>query len=362
MVSADSFTGRGARHMRLQQGGFDHETIGGFSRTVTEIQWLLLVLVLFYLVVPADISADENAVIAGSVVFAAFVLIFQVLGARGWRGAWKLAVETWAMIVFITWVMWFTGKGASPLFHLYLLAVITSALTLGKVTTLLEVALISVFYVFVQYHGLNSAIQLGAAASDLMLRLSPLWLAAYLTAMLRTDIDSATNKIKELSEIDEMTGLYNMRAFKRRLRDESERAQRYNRKFAIMMVDADNLKGINDKLGHEAGNDLIRLVADSIRDTLRSNDIIARYGGDEFVAMLIEIDARTAGVIGERIRAKVAADKIATETGDVGASVSIGVGAYPEHGGDVDRVMECADKALYVSKQGGRNRVTVFAV
>jgi diguanylate cyclase (GGDEF)-like protein len=128
-----------------------------------------------------------------------------------------------------------------------------------------------------------------------------------------------------------------------------------------MMVDADNLKTANDTHGHDVGDQLIRHVASCIADQLRSTDVVARYGGDEFVCLLPHTDGAGAALVAERIRQRVAARTIRAGPTDIATSVSIGIAASPEHGTEFDTLVKNADLALYVSKSQGRNRVVLFS-
>src|SRR5215212_4260253 len=136
----------------------EHEELRGISRTVAEIHWLLLVLVLVYELfggVREDAEAGA-AVTAGLFFYAALVMSFRYANFYRRETRWKIAIETWGMIAFVTWVLWYTDALASPLLNAYLLPVITSALTLGKVTTLVNVGVIAACYVFL---GGNDAAQ-----------------------------------------------------------------------------------------------------------------------------------------------------------------------------------------------------------
>ena len=126
----------------------EEEELRGISRTVAEIHWLLLILVLLYVIFGESDKFAETAVMAASFFYAAFIMAFRYANFYKTESRWKVALETWAMVGYITWVCFYTGALASPLLNTYLLPVITAALTLGKVTTLIEVALIAACQVF----------------------------------------------------------------------------------------------------------------------------------------------------------------------------------------------------------------------
>ena len=336
------------------------EELRGISRTVAEIEWLLLILVLLYLAFGGPAKDDEVAISAAAFVYAAFVMSFRYANFYKSESRWKIAIETWAMIVFITWSLWFTGKLASPLLNTYMLAVITSALTLGKVTTLIEVVLIAACHVLLADADQAQILFTLKGVGGLAAQLAPVLLVAYVTTMFSADIRFGLNKAKLLSETDELTRLYNMRGFAIVAGRLFGQAQRYTRPASLLMVDSDNLKVVNDNHGHEAGNQLLRQLARCIQDELRYTDVPARYGGDEFVVLLPETPPEGAKDVAERIRDAMAAKPLVFDGKHVLSTVSIGVASYPRDGQSMDAIIGRADRALYKAKSTGRNRVVDF--
>jgi diguanylate cyclase (GGDEF)-like protein len=342
------------------------DELRGFSRTVAEIEWLLLILVMLYQVVLVPEPEASAALSMAMFFFAAFVLAFRYANFYRDETHWKIAFETWVMIVFITWVLLYTGGSASPLRDLYLLVIITSALTLGKVATLLEMGLIAACYAWLGHlSGENFVFSLQYGAI-LAAQLAPMLLVAYITTMLASDIRRAFGHIKVLSETDELTGVLNMRAFTVGADQIFTQSERYARPFSILMIDSDSLKSVNDTLGHEAGNRLLKLTVQCIESALRKNpvrppDMVARYGGDEFVVLLPETPASGALGVAERIRKSVEAQPIRSRDQVVVATVSIGIACYPTNGADFETVLEKADQAMYASKAAGKNRITMFS-
>jgi diguanylate cyclase (GGDEF)-like protein len=338
----------------------EQEELRGISRTVAEIEWLLLVLVLVYVVFGRSIPDIEPALSMALFFYAAFVMSFRYTNFYKRETRWKIAVETLAMIVFITWALWFTGGLASPLLNAYLLVVIASALTLGKTLTLAQVALIGACYLFLDWQvgGRNMA-QLsfwGGFAAEL----APVVLVAYITTMFSADIRYGLNRAKLLSETDELTGLYNMRGFVVIANRLFAQAQRYEREASFLMVDSDSLKHVNDTHGHEAGNRLLQHLVKAMQGHLRATDVPARYGGDEFVIMLPDTPARGALEVAERIRNAVESSPFANDAGRVACTVSIGVATFPRDGRSLEALLARADRALYRAKESGRNRVAEF--
>ncbi|HEX4744346.1 MAG TPA: GAF domain-containing protein, partial [Candidatus Limnocylindria bacterium] len=163
----------------------------------------------------------------------------------------------------------------------------------------------------------------------------------------------AFEEATRLSITDELTGFFNSRYLNARLQEEIARAMRYGHELALVLIDSDALKRVNDQLGHEAGNEHLRRLAKTIRAHVRATDIVARYGGDEFVVLQPEAGLDAARATAERIRmaASVQQEGIAT-------SVSIGVAAFP-HVREADALFREADRALSAAKQRGKNTVVV---
>ncbi len=342
---------------RATQVSIEEEELRGVSRTVAEIHWLLLILILVYLVFDGarDDPEARAAISMGLFFYAALVMAFRYANFYRRESRWKIAIETWAMIALITWVLWFTGGLHSPLLSAYLLPVITAALTLGKLTTLGIVGLIAACYIYLggaRPEQLLSLQFIGVLAGQM----APVLLVAYITTMFSADIRYGLARAKLLSETDELTGLFNPRGFAIAANRVFAQAERYTRPATVLMVDSDGLKGVNDRYGHEAGNRLLRHTANAIQAELRATDIAARYGGDEFIVLLPETAPNGALEVAERIRKSIASVRLDTGSALVDCSASIGIACFPEDGRNLDALAARADRALYLAKQGGRNR------
>lgn len=338
----------------------EREELRGISRTVAEIHWLLVILVLLYVAFGSTARDEELAITAALWFYPAFVMSFRYANFYRQETRWKIAIECWTMLAFITWVLSFTGGLASPLLNTYLLPVIVSALTLGKVTTLLQVGLIAACSLFLG--SAVSAEQLVSLAfyGGLVVQLVPVVLVAYVTTMFSADIRYGLNQAKLLAGTDELTGVFNKRGFAISASRLFAQAQRYKRPATILMIDSDNLKAVNDRHGHAAGDRLLKTLARCIQAELRYTDVPGRFGGDEFIVLLPETPAIGAMDVAERIRDAFASSPVNVDGTRVECTVSIGVASYPEDGGSIDAVTARADRAMYQGKQQGRNRVVRF--
>jgi diguanylate cyclase (GGDEF)-like protein len=364
-MAADIATlqGEPGRAQRSRPTTLEQEELRGISRTVAEIHWLLLILVLLYLIFGATTEDAEvsAAVSSGLFFYAALVMSFRYANFYRRETRWKIAVETWGMIAFVTWVLWFTDRLASPLLNAYLLAVITSALTLGKATTLINVGLVAACYVFLGGSLDPEELVSLRFAAGFAAQLAPVLLVAYITTMFSADIRYGLQRAKLLSETDDLTGLFNTRGFAIAANRLFGQALRYDRPASVLMIDSDNLKRVNDAYGHDAGNRLLRQLANAIQAELRASDVPARYGGDEFIVLLPETPPKGALDVAERIRTAISGAALALEGKSVDCSVSVGVACFPEDGRSLDALAARADRALYHAKQRGRNCVVRYS-
>jgi diguanylate cyclase (GGDEF)-like protein len=163
--------------------------------------------------------------------------------------------------------------------------------------------------------------------------------------------------LRRLATHDELTGLLNRREFDRVLREEQERARRFGRPFAILMLDLDRFKSVNDTYGHPAGDVVLKSAAERVARQLRSVDRFARLGGEEFGVLLTEVDYVTAAEVARRIVESVANLPIRLPDGTMlRATLSAGSASLPRNAQDIKELVAKADKALYEAKSRGRNR------
>lgn len=177
------------------------------------------------------------------------------------------------------------------------------------------------------------------------------------------------NRIAEVRQLqvdvrtDPKTGLLNMRGWREVAEREMTRASRDERPCALLMVDLDHFKNINDTWGHPAGDDVLQYVAHALRSATRPSDVIGRFGGEEFVLLLPDADREEASAAGERIRQTISDLHVPTTDkrgGPVAISqrtTSVGVAVYPIHADGLDPLLQAADAAVYEAKEGGRDQV-----
>jgi diguanylate cyclase (GGDEF)-like protein len=174
-------------------------------------------------------------------------------------------------------------------------------------------------------------------------------------ATLGVAFNRMADELKARARTDDLTGLPNFRAFRERIDAELERADRYPERFGVLVLDLDRFKKYNDTYGHLAGNDALRRVAQTIRETVRAVDFPARYGGEEFAVVVPQVDAAALVVIAERIRSSI--ESLPAPSDGAKVTVSIGASLYPDDAKDREALFKSADARLYEAKEGGRNRV-----
>ena len=324
-------------------------------RSTRSIEILCLALAALVLIWSGALTAQMWPVIG---LLAAFAL--AIVGFRGrrflpGRSRSKLLIESWSMMIFITCVLWFTGKGGSPLFNLYLLPIILSALTLGRLVTLLQVAAIAICHLLLAMTtpGLD-AVSL-FYASQLVGQVAPILLVAYLTTTLSADITEARERIENLAQNDSLTGLYNVRMFNELWQREHDACELNRGVYALLMIDMDKLKEINDVFGHEAGNSAITLVAQCLQRSIRATDHAARFGGDEFAVLLPGASPEVAEAVIKRVRHNVYKTTLDLRSRMIRCSVSIGVVNYPKDAKDMRDLRSLADDRMYRDKELRRN-------
>lgn len=156
---------------------------------------------------------------------------------------------------------------------------------------------------------------------------------------------------------DELTGLYTVRHFRTCLDRQQELFKRHGEKFALLLIDIDNFKAVNDTYGHPVGDIVLQRVSLTIADSVRGSDQAFRYGGEEFAVLLPNTGQLGALHVAERIRSMIEAEATQTEAGTINSTVSIGLALFPDNAATVRDLVVEADKALYEAKRAGKNRI-----
>jgi diguanylate cyclase (GGDEF)-like protein len=336
------------------------ERYAGYDKIMGNISWLLIALVsLDIKLIPLDATSTRFLT-----VFCILLLLYNIMARylvfSRKSSQIKTFIDLMVFLCFIVAVSWFTGRETSPFISLMYLILMATSLTQGKRVTYFMAALAISSYVLLAAEEASFLLYRHTFVSHI-LELFPFMLIAHLGAMLSGEAESARKEIERLSQTDEITGLHNMRNFFHLAEFHEKTAMRYGKNYALCMLDADNLKQINDRYGHFAGTELIKHVGANIARTIRSSDVAARYGGDEFIILFPESSKEEVREAVTRILRSVEGSHFSFHGAMLTTTLSAGIASYPEDGNEMKSIMALADEALFVSKKEGKNRVTLAA-
>ncbi len=213
-----------------------------------------------------------------------------------------------------------------------------------------------------ELEGTNAQLRRGAAAASAQLELARSALDREIGKRLaiRRDMAHEIQRLRADAVRDPLTGLYNRGYLEESLSREESRARRSGRPLSMMMIDIDHFKDCNDTFGHAAGDAVLQAVSRCMRSLVRNEDILCRYGGEEFALVMANAAAATVQQRADLLRSGVPQLSIEVGKRAVGpVTLSIGLASYPEHGSTAQAVLQAADAALYRAKAAGRNRVVV---
>jgi diguanylate cyclase len=326
----------------------------GYDKITGIISWLLIALVSLHVnLLPID---RQSALLLALCCFALFC--YRCVAAKVMpSGQLKGSIDLLLLLFFVVAVCWFTGRTTSPFVSVIYLILITTSLTLGKKITYLVAAVAIGSYTILESNQLTVT---GVPLAGKIVELFPFILTAHLGALLSSEAENARAEVERLSLTDDLTELHNMRSFENLALQQEKLAKRYEKPFAICMLDADNLKQINDRHGHLAGTELIKWTARIISENIRECDIAARFGGDEFIILYDGHDKQQICPAVERIVRAMAASPFTFEGHLVSSTLSAGIASYPADGGDLRSVIKRADLAMYRSKRLGKNMVSLL--
>jgi diguanylate cyclase (GGDEF)-like protein len=373
---------------------------------IIRARWILLGVLALYGLVAAvffqHASADVARItpihgivaIVAFAAFAAYNALYQY--SYGWLSKLRSlnAIQLLSDLLFVTVVVHYSGGAVSWFWAMYLVLTLEAALIMEKPSDTYAIALAGALayggLLTFEFYGLvppvpmpfeNNALQ--ETYSYEMIKWA--WVSitnfcvAFVGVFMMDTVRKREAQLRELVVKDGLTALYNRRYFFYRLNSEIQRAKRYGRTLSLLLLDVDDFKKFNDRNGHLAGDELLRGLSERMTGVIRRSDtkpsyevdIACRYGGEEFAVILPEaasaqgaaaaerirasIETRGAVVVAERIRQRIEQSRLE----GIGATVSIGVSSYPEHGADPDALIRSADDALYRAKASGKNRVAV---
>lgn len=305
------------------------------------------------------------------------------------------AIQLLIDLFFVTVVVHYSGGAVSWFWAMYLVLTLEAALITDHRSDTYAFAMGGALayggLLTFEYHGLISSVPMPFENNALQQSYSYnmikwAWVSivdvcvASVSVFLMDRVRRREARLRELVVKDALTSLYNRRYCYYRLNSEIQRAKRYGRTLSLLLIDVDDFKKFNDLHGHLVGDEILRDLAARMAGAIRRSDttpsyevdIVCRYGGEEFAVILPEAASAQGAVAAERIRSSIetrgavaVAERIRKRIEEsrfegLGATVSIGVSSYPEHGTDLDALVRSADDALYRAKKEGKNRVVVY--
>jgi diguanylate cyclase len=234
----------------------------------------------------------------------------------------------------------------------YFLIVLSGAMLLPRVLALAIAAGVAIVSVGIT----------GTVGTTLIVNLLTHVLMYGYAALLTSNWEHERRRLMRMSRVDELTGLHNLRALQEQLPTWLGPAGRTGRRMSVMMMDVDGFKQVNDRLGHGAGNELLKEVANLLRFAVRVGDEPFRFGGDEFVLLLSDADANGALIVGSRIQDIYRSMGQTLRGTEVDVSFSIGVAVFPDDGATPEVLLAHADEALYAAKRSGPGKIVRYQV
>ncbi len=330
-----------------------------YDRVVRIVSWTFLLATTTIVGVSGLWAPNQGAIFGLLALAGLFVLIFHDLLPANTLGPAKFVVEGSVAITVATMLVALTGGVESPFFFVYPLIVGGAALVVTPIITLGLAATAALGYLLAVVLGTPNVLAgTPATTATVGINLTAMILLAYVAMVIAREQRRSRDAAIRLSTIDPLTQLFNRGFFFAAIEREIARSARTGRGFCLLMMDLDELKTINDRLGHFHGDRVLRAVGEVVTAGVRRIDTAARYGGDEFVVLLPETDPTGAFVLAEKIRIGVNEITLQSPDSSVRPSLSVGVVSYPDDGTTADELMISADGAMYASKRSGKNRVT----
>ncbi|MEX1994607.1 MAG: diguanylate cyclase [Steroidobacteraceae bacterium] len=311
-------------------------------RSLLRVDWLVLLVVALQALVLRAAPMSPRPLYAALAAYTIFVIAFRWRGFPVQDARARIALGAAAMVAFITVVAILTGDSSSPIVNLYLLPIVLVSMTLGRRGALVIFAGVALAWLSVIV-GEGPLPGTAVLLARLFGELGPFALVAYLTQALAGTITTARQRIEEMAERDSLTGMLNLRTFKMiLLREHALRARAARGGYGLLVVDMDDLKQLNDAHGHQAGNRAITAVASAIQRAIRTTDMAARSGGDEFIVFLPEATPEVSETVAKRIRNNVYRSLFPVGERLQRMTVSVGTASYPRDGAQQDDIVAAA--------------------
>ena len=299
-------------------------------------------------------AEDANDLGLIGVVVASYVIGALIAIWRRRFPRWGFEVVAAVGSVLISASIYFSGANTTTGAFFYLWVVLGSAYFFSRPGVIVQLVVVAVGY--------GAALALKPEVPGMIqawvVAVGTLSVAAALFVITRENVRGLVDRLAEAADTDPLTELLNRRGFGRHLELELERAERFETAVSLIIGDLDHFKTINDRFGHQTGDDVLVEVGNVLRSHARRIDSVARIGGEEFALVIPNADSRGAFVTAERLRHRV---RDALEARHPGLTMSFGIASYPKDGESAERLLRCADKSLYAAKTLGRDRTVIYS-
>jgi len=272
-------------------------------------------------------------------------------------------------LIVLSLFVFFSGGLASPAVALFIFHVLVSTFLIetrkALRNVLMAILLMTVIFLVQHRNLVITSVDWATLATLAVLLIFAFTISGYLARNLRrneTVMQDLFKKTHELSITDGLTGLFNQTHFLQLLDVETKKSERYHLVYSLIMFDVDDFKNYNDSNGHIHGSLTLQQIGAMMKRIFRSSDVLAKYGGDEFIILLPQTDKVGAYLAAERLRESVEKEYFAGQESQPGGNltISLGIASYPEHGLYGGEVLDRADRAMYVIKDGGKNGTAIF--
>ncbi|HEX3028895.1 MAG TPA: GGDEF domain-containing protein [Clostridia bacterium] len=329
------------------------------------MRWLFIAgLIPFYFLLPEDsnMNAAFLETLAVAVVYNVFVMlnVRKKPGNKGFISKFSPYIDVILLAIFI----YQSGGVRSDIYIIYLFLISYWGIKSDSFKTIL----ISIFCIVA--FTVSSFLSRGTMSGDfsflsLLIRNIFIMICAIGASSIKSEVkkfDEMHKKEFKLARTDKLTGLANRHYFDQKLNEEAEYSDSTGNPLNILIFDIDNFKKFNDSYGHVWGDKLLTLFSDIVKQNIRKSDIPVRFGGEEFLIIIRDLDSFMAKSVGDRIRRQLENQKIyiGSDQDRRKVTVSCGVAQYPKHSRNIREVVELADKALYKAKESGKNKVVSY--
>lgn len=324
------------------------------KQTIIRIRWMIVIASCYLLLFPQDALLGQGFVHGFTLVYVVSNASLYFLDQRRFESFSFFSTLVIFDTLALTFSLVVTGQLGSDLYLTYFLLIIIAGFWKDFRWSLAFASLISVLYSYLLF-----------IAEDpntyMFLRIPFLFIASVFYGYFAQTVSAERTrreKAEEDARKDFLTGLPNRQAFDEKMREEIERATRYDRPLSLLIIDIDNFKTVNDSLGHQWGDVVLQGVAELMKRNIRPPDFVARVGGEEFVVVLPETELLGAVEVGNRLRIQIKECPFETPKGLLIVTVSVGVSVNLI--GDQKQLFCDADQALYIAKHGGKDRVAAL--